>query len=67
MARPARYNAVREELFDLERSGDAYLFVPQQMGIANSERDVAKLEAAHARGLAQARAEEPVWRRFLGI
>ena len=67
VARPARYNAVREELFDLERSGDAYLFVPQQMGIANSERDVAKLEAAHARGLAQARAEEPAWRRFLGI
>ncbi|QIK72814.1 patatin family protein [Propioniciclava coleopterorum] len=66
LSRHTRYNATREELFDLERSGDAYLFVPQDMRIANSERDVAKLEAAHARGLAQARAELPAWRDFLG-
>jgi predicted patatin/cPLA2 family phospholipase len=67
LSRHERYNATREELFELERSGDAYLFVPRHMGISNSERDVAKLEAAHARGLEQARAEVPAWREFLGL
>lgn len=66
ITRPERYNATRRELFDLERSGDAYLFVPHTVGITNSERDVSRLEAAHRRGLAQARAEEPAWHRFLG-
>ncbi len=65
-ARPARYNAVREELFDLEADGAAYLFVPERMPVGNGERDVAKLRASHEAGLAQARRELPAVRDFLG-
>ena len=67
LTRPARYNATREELFALERAGDAYLFVPEVMPISNAERNVAALEKAHALGLAQARREVSGWREFLGV
>ncbi|MFV0430033.1 MAG: patatin family protein [Arachnia sp.] len=63
--RPARYNAVREELFELERAGRAYLFVPDHMPVRNGERDVAKLSASHEAGLAQARRELPAIKEFL--
>lgn len=66
-ARPARYNAVREELWDLEASGQAYLFVPEHMPVGNGERDVARLRASHEAGLAQARREIPAIRAFLGV
>lgn len=62
----ARYNATREELFDLERSGEAYLFVPETMAIGNGERSVPRLLAAHERGLNQSTRELPRWRDFLG-
>lgn len=62
-----RYNATREELFELEKAGDAYLFVPEHMGVGNGERDVAKLTEAHALGLAQAERELPAWREFLSL
>jgi len=61
------YNRTREELFDLEASGDAYLFVPEHMTVGNSTADVAKLQASHDAGLAQARAEVPRWREWLGL
>nr|WP_306239187.1 patatin family protein [Ornithinimicrobium cryptoxanthini] len=67
LARPARYNATREELFELERAGRAYLFVPEQMPVGNGERNVAKLTATHLAGLAQARRELPAIREFLGL
>ena len=65
--RAARYNAVREELWELEASGAAYLFVPERMPVGNGERDVAKLRASHEAGLAQARRELPTIRDFLGL
>lgn len=64
--RPARYNATREELWELERAGKAYLFVPERMPVGNGERSVAKLRASHEAGLAQARREIPAIREFLG-
>lgn len=64
--RPARYNATREELWELEREGAAYLFVPEVMPVGNGERDVARLRASHEAGLAQARRELPAIREFLG-
>ncbi|MFX0539636.1 patatin-like phospholipase family protein [Ornithinimicrobium sp. Y1847] len=64
--RPARYNATREELFELEKEGSAYLFVPETMPVGNGERDVATLRASHEAGLAQARREIPAIREFLG-
>lgn len=62
-----RYNATRERLFELERQGRAYLFVPDTMPVANGEKDVAKLAASHELGLAQARRELPAIREFLGL
>ncbi len=67
ISRWARYNQTREELFALERAGEAYLFVPDVMPISNGERDVAKLQAAHELGLAQAARELPAWTDFLGL
>lgn len=62
-----RYNATREEIFELERSGQAMVFAPERMPVTNGERNVAKLAAAHELGLAQARREVPAWREFCGL
>lgn len=65
--RHLNYNRTREELFDLESSGQAYLFVPERMEIANGTRSVTALQAAFDRGRDQARREVPAWREFLGL
>ncbi|MGO1183810.1 MAG: patatin-like phospholipase family protein [Micrococcaceae bacterium] len=62
-----RYNETREKLFALEKAGKAYLFVPEQMPVANGERNVSKLRRSHQLGLAQARREIPAIRDFLGF
>ncbi len=67
LTRHERYNATREELFDLESSGDAHLFVPERMPITNGERDVAKLMATHHLGVEQATRELPGLRAFVGL
>lgn len=66
-ARHRNYNATREELFDLERSGDALLFVPDRIRVSNGTRDVARLQASYEAGLTQAGREVPRWREFLGL
>jgi predicted patatin/cPLA2 family phospholipase len=67
LTRWKRYNHTREKLFDLERQGRAYLFVPERMPVSNGERNVARLRASHEAGLAQARLEIPAIRDFLGL
>jgi len=62
-----RYNQTKEYLFELQAQGKAYLFIPEVMPVANGERDVAKLNAAHELGLAQARRELPAIQEFLGL
>ena len=66
-ARAENYNRMREQVFDLEASGDAMVFVPDHMPVSNGERSVAKLAASHELGLAQARREMPAIREFLGL
>lgn len=63
----SRYNATREELLDLESSGKAVLYFPDQMPIENQERRVAKLRHCYALGMGQINREWPRWRDFLGI
>lgn len=63
--RPGNYNATKQELLDLEKSGQAYLFVPEQMNISINERSVPKLTQAFHDGLDQARREVPAWKEFL--
>lgn len=67
LERHARYNATRERIFELEKAGRAMVFAPTTMPVSNGERSVAKLRAAHQLGLAQARAEMPVWKEWLGL
>lgn len=65
--RHLHYNATREELFELERAGRAYLFTPDYMPIGNGERDLGRLRATWALGIEQARRELPAIREFLGL
>lgn len=61
-----RYNESRAELFELERQGKAYLFLPEHLSVSNSERDVRKLRRSYELGAQQAQRELPRWREFLG-
>ncbi|SJM56597.1 patatin family protein [Gulosibacter sp. 10] len=65
--RPYRYNESRRELFELEREGSAYLFLPEHLSVSNTERDLRKLRRSHELGAQQARRELPAWRAFLGV
>jgi predicted patatin/cPLA2 family phospholipase len=67
VTRHLRYNATREELFELERDSSAYLFVPETMPFGNSERNVARLTQSYALGRDQARRELAAWRDFLEL
>ncbi|MDR2974968.1 MAG: patatin family protein [Propionibacteriaceae bacterium] len=67
LGRPHEYNTTREELLDLESSGQAYLFFPEHMTVSNQTRDVAQLRASYEAGLAQSQMELPRWRDFLGM
>lgn len=67
IARPAKYNATRELLRDLEADGKAYVFYPRVMPVTNKEKNVTKLRQAYALGMAQVNAELPQWRDFLGV
>ncbi|MDR0849232.1 MAG: patatin family protein [Propionibacteriaceae bacterium] len=67
MSRPKNYNRVREELFDLEAQGKAYLFFPDQMSVNSRTRDLTKLRQSYAAGYAQSHKELPRWREFLGL
>ncbi|HIY87036.1 MAG TPA: patatin family protein [Candidatus Yaniella excrementavium] len=62
-----RYNQTKDYVFELQRQGKAYLFIPEVMPVANGERDVHKLAASHELGLAQARREIPAIKEFLGL
>lgn len=66
-ARPANYNRTREELYDLQESGQAMIFTPDTMPVSNGERRVNRLQAAYAAGYLQAQRELPRWREFLGL
>lgn len=65
--RPRNYNRTRQEVFDLERAGAAYVFAPRQMRVSNHTRDLSLLRQSFADGLAQSREELPRWCEFLGI
>lgn len=66
-ARPANYNRMREQVFDLESSGQAMVFVPDHMPVSNGERHLPRLQASYAAGYLQAQRELPAWRGFAGL
>lgn len=65
IARPARYNASKDRLLELERQGRAQLFFPEAMSVTSTERSVAKLRANYEAGRAQMYHEWPAWQEFL--
>lgn len=67
ITRHDRYNEVREQIFELERQGRAYVFAPRSMRITNGDRNLRRLLSAYEAGLAQAREEMPAIKRFLGL
>ena len=65
IARPAKYTASKDRLLELEKQGKAQLFFPEDMQVASTERDVAKLRSNFEAGRTQTYAEWPAWREFL--
>lgn len=64
--RPARYNAAKQRLLELEREGRALLFFPDDMRVSSTERNAAKLRANFEAGRTQTANEWPAWKEFLG-
>ena len=68
IGRPSVYNAMREQIFELERAGKALVFAPNTRPPSQSSTtDVAKLQATYDMGLAQAQAELPRWKEWLDL
>lgn len=68
LARRTRvYNQTRQELFDLESDGQAYLFMPTGFTVSTQERRLHRLRRSYDDGKAQFLAELPKIRDFLGL
>ena len=67
LTRHERYNASADLIDQLEQEGKAYVFYPNRMKIANTERNFDKLEQAFNYGLAQTLDEWDNWMEFLGL
>lgn len=65
LTRHERYNAVREQMTELERQGKAMIFYPENMTVSNTERKVAKLRRNYELGMQQTLRELPKWLEFL--
>ncbi len=65
--RPANYNRTREELFDLEADGKAYVYAPTGFTVSNQERRISRLKRSYDEGSEQIREEMPAIKEFLGL
>ncbi len=65
IARWQHYNALLDEVEDLERQGAAYVFYPESMMVTNRTTDHSALCASYDAGYAQAQREIKAWERFL--
>ncbi|MDR0837637.1 MAG: patatin family protein [Propionibacteriaceae bacterium] len=65
--RAKNWNTTKEEIIELERSGDAYVFWPEHIPYPDAFRNVSQLQANYDLGLAQARREAPAWHEWLGV
>ncbi len=65
--RAETYNADREELFRMEREGEAFLFAPSTTeGFSRIERDVTKIRTLWQTGVEQAKARREELMAYLG-
>jgi predicted patatin/cPLA2 family phospholipase len=65
--RPEHYNAIYDELDDLEAQGAAYVYHPAHMTVRNTTSDTPLLQASYQAGYTQAQTELPAMKRFLGL
>lgn len=61
------YNRTRDQLFELERQGKAWLYFPEKMLVSNHEKNVEKLRANYAAGEEQITRMLPDLKRFLEL
>jgi predicted patatin/cPLA2 family phospholipase len=66
LARPARYNATKHRLLEMEKQGRVMLFFPDEMRISNTERNLDKLKASYYDGLVQTDRQWDRIMEFLG-
>lgn len=62
-----RYNKLCDQIEALEAEGAAYVFYAKDMAVESGEKDLAKLQANYDAGYAQAQAELPAIKEFLGL
>ena len=67
ITRHERYNASLDWAAELERKGQAYIFYANNMSITKAERKRSKLIHNYELGRAQADAEWPAIREFMGL
>lgn len=65
LERARRYNAILDEIDELEAKGCACVFCPRSMPAKNTTIALPLLKESYRRGYEQAREELPVWRDFL--
>lgn len=66
IARPAKYNASKDRILELEREGRAKVFFPDSMPVSTGERSVQRLASSYRAGERQMAKEWGRWREFLG-
>ena len=65
--RPQNYNHTRQQLFELERQGRAWIYTPETINITNHEMNVAKLKSTYDAGMEQTKRLLPSLKEFLGM
>lgn len=67
LTRHERYNAALDELEAMAARGQAYIFYATKMAVENSTTTYDALVRSYDDGYAQAQAELPQWREWLGV
>ena len=62
-----KYNAICDEIQQLEREGKAYVFYARDMAVSSGETNFYKLAKSYDAGYAQATEELPAMKAFLGL
>lgn len=65
ITRPARYNASKDRILELQRKGRAKVFFPDSMPVTTGERSVPRLASSYREGERQMAKEWGGWREFL--
>lgn len=67
LARAENYNRTRDQVFQMEKEGRAFVYAPEHPTLSNREMNVAKLEASYQAGASQVARIMPDLLRFLEL